>query len=215
MNVKESYNLWADQYDSDENKTRDMEAIALKKSLSGLQFSSVLELGCGTGKNTEWLLSLSDKVVSIDFSEEMLAKAKSRIHSHKVIFLQADLNENWIFADHGPFDLVTFSLVLEHIEDIEHIFNELDKVVINGGRVYMGELHPFKQYTGSQARFENQKGMHKIPCFVHNISDFTNTAGRYDFKVELVDEVFDQNERSNIPRLLVLVLSKENSKGAA
>ncbi|HMQ07584.1 MAG TPA: class I SAM-dependent methyltransferase [Saprospiraceae bacterium] len=210
MNVKESYNLWANQYDSDENKTRDMEAIALKNTLAGLQFSSVLELGCGTGKNTDFLLSLSDKVVSIDFSEEMLKKAKSRIHSHKVTFLQADLNKEWSFSHHGPFDLVTFSLVLEHIEKLDYLFYELNKTIKNEGLVYIGELHPFKQYSGSQARFENEKGKHSIPCFVHHVSDFTRAARNYSFKVELIDEVFDKNDRSNIPRLLVLVLRKEN-----
>ena len=29
----------------------------------------VLELGCGSGKNTEWLITKADKLVGLDFSE--------------------------------------------------------------------------------------------------------------------------------------------------
>jgi hypothetical protein len=31
MDVKEAYNIWADQYDTNENKTRDLVAISLEK----------------------------------------------------------------------------------------------------------------------------------------------------------------------------------------
>ena len=56
MEIREAYNIWADQYDTNENKTRDLEAIILKKKMSHYSFDQVLEIGCETGKNTEWLL---------------------------------------------------------------------------------------------------------------------------------------------------------------
>ena len=56
MTVKESYNSWALQYDTNSNRTRDVENIALRKVLSNIQFDKCLELGCGTGKNTVWLI---------------------------------------------------------------------------------------------------------------------------------------------------------------
>jgi hypothetical protein len=56
METKQAYNLWASQYDTDNNKTRDLEAQALRISLAGIPFNNCLEIGCGTGKNTVWLM---------------------------------------------------------------------------------------------------------------------------------------------------------------
>ena len=78
MNVQQSYNYWAEQYDTNDNKTRDLEAIALRKTLSNISFDSVLEIGCGTGKNTAWLLEKAKQVTAIDLSEEMLGKSKRK-----------------------------------------------------------------------------------------------------------------------------------------
>ena len=116
MEVKEAYNIWAHQYDTNENKTRDLEAQVLKDTLSDLRFSSCLAIGCGTGKNTEWLLTRADQVTAVDLSEEMLAKAKSKIQSPDVHFIQAGINQAWTFTKR-LFDLVTFSLLQQKRND--------------------------------------------------------------------------------------------------
>lgn len=61
MSVEGAYNQWSEQYDSNENKTRDLEAIALREMLGKIQFENCLEIGCGTGKNTEWLKTKGDR----------------------------------------------------------------------------------------------------------------------------------------------------------
>jgi len=208
MNVKEAYNIWSDQYDSDENKTRDLEGVSLRKVLSGIDFDNCLEIGCGTGKNTEWLQSKANNIVAVDLSDEMLAKAKVKIQSDKVQFIQADINSEWTFVNGRQFDLVTFSLVLEHIEDLRSVFDRLSKVVKAGGYVYIGELHPFKQYNGTKARFETEGGVEIVTCFNHNISDFTNSARDYGFELVLLEEYFDNNNRTTIPRIFTLLLKK-------
>jgi trans-aconitate methyltransferase len=38
--------------------------------LSKITFDSVSELGCGTGKNTEWLVQKATQVVAVDFPKE-------------------------------------------------------------------------------------------------------------------------------------------------
>ena len=45
-----NYNDWADQYDNNINPTRDLDKVVTQESLSDLNFSNVLELGCGSGK---------------------------------------------------------------------------------------------------------------------------------------------------------------------
>lgn len=209
MKVRDAYNTWADQYDTNENKTRDMEAISLRDLLSGLSFHTCLEIGCGTGKNTRWLVEKVDKIRAVDFSCEMLDKAKVKIHSDNVEFIQADINEEWNFAKASQFDLVTFSLVLEHIENLDRIFQKLKYVTAENGYIYIGELHPFKQFSGSKARFESEKGLQILTCYNHHISDFTECAYKYGFRIVQVKEYFDDNDRTKLPRILSLLLKKQ------
>ncbi len=67
--------------------------------MSKFQFDTVLELGCGTGKNTEWLVTKAKKVIGIDFSEKMLGKAREKISADKVTFIQGDLTRKWEVED--------------------------------------------------------------------------------------------------------------------
>ncbi len=209
MKPQQAYNSWSAQYDSNENKTRDLEAKALRAVLSTLSFRCCLEIGCGTGKNTEWLLQKADNITAVDLSEGMLAKAKEKIQSPKIEFLQADINSDWDFTSQ-TFDLVVFSLVLEHIENLDHIFKEAYKKLNDGGHVYIGELHPFKQYTGSKARFETEDGLQIVQCYNHNISDFISSAKKYGLKLVGLDEYFDNDDRTSMPRILVLLFQKLN-----
>ncbi|AHM59448.1 type 11 methyltransferase [Flammeovirgaceae bacterium 311] len=207
MDVREAYNIWAEQYDSNHNKTRDLEAIALRKTLAPINFNSCLEIGCGTGKNTAWLLQKAGHITAVDLSEEMLLKAKEKIASDRVSFQQADITHTWTFNS-TTYDLVVFSLVLEHIENLENIFEKTAAVMVPGGRVYIGELHPFKQYAGSKARFPTAKGEQVVTCYTHHISDFIQAAKMWGFKVAELNEYFDGDDRSTIPRILTILLEK-------
>jgi ubiquinone/menaquinone biosynthesis C-methylase UbiE len=207
MNVEQAYAIWSKDYDTNNNKTRDIEAFALRTTLKDIPFDNCLEIGCGTGKNTEWFLTKAKYIKAVDLSDEMLTIAKENINSESVVFQQADIIQPWTFADR-KFDLINFSLVLEHIEYLEPIFKNIDKFLVSGGHVYLGELHPFKQYTGSKAKFETDKGEQIVNCFNHHISDFTNLANKYNLDVKEVNEFFDDNDRTNIPRVLTILLKK-------
>ena len=208
MNVKQAYNRWAEQYDTNDNKTRDLEAVALKDNLHSLSFNTCLEIGCGTGKNTAWLVTKAKKILAIDFSEEMLAKARAKVRSKKVTFQQADINQPWTFVTQ-PFDLITFSLVLEHIENLEPIFEQATASIVSGGHIYIGELHPFKQYAGTKARFETEHGLQVVTCYHHHVSDFTKAAKKHGFVITDINEYFDSNEQKLIPRILTLLFKKQ------
>lgn len=209
MNTREAYNSWASQYDTNENKTRDLEARALRDILATISFESCLEIGCGTGKNTEWLVQRSQHITAIDLSEEMLSKAKQKIQTDKIDFISFDINNDWNFSDR-TYDLISFSLVLEHIENLDHIFKEVYKKLNEGGYVYIGELHPFKQYTGSKARFETEEGLQVVTCYNHHLSDFISAAKKYGLSPVAIDEYFDNEDRNSIPRILVLLLQKNS-----
>ncbi len=208
--IKKAYNFWATQYDTNQNKTRDLEAISLRETLNNIDFETCLEIGCGTGKNSVWLAEKAKQLLSVDFSEEMLAKAKEKINSLKVVFKQADITKEWDFVKQ-QYDLVTFSLVLEHIENLDHVFQQVSQSLKVGGHVYIGELHPFKQYAGSKARFETEEGTHVLDCFTHHISDFVRSAKKYGLMPVDIKEYFDEGIKTDIPRVLSMLLTKASA----
>jgi predicted TPR repeat methyltransferase len=208
MDVRQAYNAWASQYDTNHNRTRDLEAISLRESLTPVSFERCLEIGCGTGKNTAWLTGKATHVTAVDLSDEMLAKAKEKINSDKVRFQQADITEPWSFADR-LYDLLIFSLVLEHIENLHDIFKKAAGAVVRNGYVYIGELHPFKQYMGTKARFDTGAGQQVVTCYNHHVSDFTQAARENGFAIVDIKEYFDDGDKAGIPRILTLILQKQ------
>ncbi len=207
MEVKKAYDTWASQYDTNDNRTRDLEGLALRTLLANIPFDSVLEVGCGTGKNTEWLIEKAKKITAVDLSDEMLAKAREKISSCNVEFKQADITLPWKFVSR-QYDLITFSLVLEHIYDLDHIFNEASKALKTGSYLYLGELHPYKQYSGTKARFDIEGRQQIVECFDHHVSQFIQVGKKYGLNFVDLNEFFDNNEKTGIPRILTIILNK-------
>lgn len=211
MTNQQAYDVWAAIYDTNVNRTRDLEALALQATLTARQFADVLELGCGTGKNTGWLAARCTQLVGLDFSAEMMAQARQKVTADHVTFQTADLRLRWPFADHR-FDLVTESLVLEHLVDLPFVFAEAARVLRPNGLFYVGELHPFKQYAGTKARFETATGDTQVlECFTHHVSDFVQAAFAAGFQVADLREWFDEPSEATtaFPRILTLLFQKK------
>jgi len=207
MSIVKAYDSWAEQYDSDGNKTRDLDAYATKEILSQYKFEHVLELGCGTGKNTLWLLEKAKQIIGLDFSSEMLNSAREKIKNKKVRFLKTDLNNKWKVEDQFA-DLVTSSLTLEHIADLDHIFCQANEKLIENGIFYICELHPFKQYTGSKAKYKTEHGTEELTVFTHHVSDYLKSAEANGFELIELKEWFDDEAEEDLPRLISFVFKK-------
>lgn len=205
MSVQKSYNIWAKTYDQIENKTRDLDKKATEESLKKLDFTHVLELGCGTGKNSQWLGEHAERVISIDFSEEMLKIAREKVQMKHLTFFQHDLTETWPIQLEFM-DLITCNLTLEHIQDLNFIFQQAYNILAPGGHFFISELHPFKQYRGSKARFETKEGTHILETHLHHVSSFTGAARLNNFRLKKLNEWFDED--GNIPRLISFVFEK-------
>ena len=199
------YNAWALQYDEDINPTRDLDKKVTIESLSNIDFLEVLELGCGTGKNSEWLVTRAHRLVGLDFSKNMLERAKNKIKSDKATFIRTDLNENWPVKDNS-FDLAVINLTLEHIEDLYHIFNSLFNKLSEGGKCFVSELHPKRQLAGSKAKFFNMGEEFVLDAFLHDEEDYVQSAERSGLTLRVKKDHFD-NERG-VPRLISFLFEK-------
>ena len=208
MSIEKAYNSWAEQYDTNTNKTRDLDIKSTIETLSKYDFSNVLELGCGTGKNTDWLLKRAKRIIGLDFSQEMLDMAKVKITDSKVKFKKADLTKNWEIENQFA-DLVTASLTLEHIDDLNHIFKQTNQKLIKNGIFFISELHPFKQYIGSKAKFETEDGTEELEVFTHHISDYIDNGENNGFELLEIKEWFDEDSVKETPRLISFVFRKK------
>lgn len=263
MDVALAYDAWSSVYDTNVNPTRDLEAVALREMLAAAASSGndtpssavacvvesakpiaierILEVGCGTGKNTVWFAQRpgARSVYSVDLSEKMLDKARDRLQASRnsddscageersnITFQQADVLalKDWgalvaspSETDSAPgradtrVDLVSFSLVLEHMEDLQGVFAKAAAVTKPGGLMYVGELHPLKQYAGSKARFDNAAGETTVvSCFNHHVSDFLDAATASGYSLLTLKEYFDGGDRGSIPRILAMLFQKRH-----
>ncbi|WP_224366791.1 class I SAM-dependent DNA methyltransferase [Hyalangium versicolor] len=204
--VSTAYDVWADVYDSQTNATRDLDAIVLHAQDPALFQGDVLEIGCGTGKNTEWLAPRARSVLALDGSENMLKRARQRPGVQHVRFLQHDLRETWPAPD-ASFDTVTCNLVLEHIEGLSFVFSEAKRVLRPGGSFFVCELHPLRQLQGKQAHFMNpQTGtLQMVRAHLHDISDYLNAALSAGLVLAQAQDCRDASDpRTGVPRLLAL-----------
>jgi ubiquinone/menaquinone biosynthesis C-methylase UbiE len=208
--IARAYDRWAGQYDADDNATRDLDAAELRAGSFALRGRDVLEIGCGTGKNTIWLATQAASVVAVDFSEGMLARARQRVAAGNVRFVALDVREPWPISDCSV-DVVLCDLVLEHVPALEHVYREAARVLRPGGHLRVSELHPFRQLLGGQAHFTEQRSGETImvPAFRHAISEYVNAGIAAGLHLREMGESLEISARADAPpRLLTLLFER-------
>ncbi|MBN2471286.1 MAG: class I SAM-dependent methyltransferase [Anaerolineae bacterium] len=205
MTVQESYDAWAASYDHDRNLTRDLDARVTRDVLGGHHYPAMLELGCGTGKNTGFYAGIAGRVLALDFSAAMLAQAvrkQARPQAAAVAFARADLASPWPCAPQSV-HLVACNLVLEHLADLHAVFAQARQVLAPGGQCFICELHPCRQYQGKKAAFQHNDTAVEIPAFVHHTSDFLQAARAAGLTVQALGEWWHaEDSRQGPPRLI-------------
>ena len=207
MDIQKAYNEWSETYDSDENLTRDLDQRITQQVLGNLHFDSILEIGCGTGKNTMFFAQIGTNVRAVDFSQGMIEKAKEKVQAENVRFSMMDITGPWEFQDES-FDLIVCNLVLEHIQDLSSVFAGAARTLRPNGRFFINELHPFKQYDGKKARFYRNEEKIEVDAFIHHISDFFHAAKNNDLTLENLNEYGHEADQNKLPRILSLTFER-------
>jgi malonyl-CoA O-methyltransferase len=211
-----AYDEWAETYDTDENRTRDLAAEVLRRTDLDLVGRNVIEIGCGTGHNTRWLArpeAGSSNIVALDFSEAMLARAGARVADERVQFMQHDVRVAWPVIDASA-DVVIAMLVLEHVEYLEDFFAEAARALKADGKLFICELHPMRQLSGGQAQFTSaQTGERQlVQAFLHNTSDYVSAGLSSGCELMNLGEWRDADAApTDLPRLLSLLLRRRST----
>jgi len=188
MNIADAYSEWSSTYDTNRNLTRDLDRDVTQRVIGSDPIGNVVEAGCGTGKNTRFYSQIAAHVHGLDFSEGMLAVARRDAAAPNVRFTQTDICGAWPCDPHFA-DLVSFNLVLEHIPHVVDAIQRAVSILAPNGRIFISELHPFKQYQQSQAKFVNARNTEVlVPAFTHDISEYFAAATTCGLELVRFDE---------------------------
>ena len=111
----------------------------------------IFEFGCGIGRMTEILAENNKQVIAVDFSENMLNKARENLRKFNNIKLT--LGKLTELNIKEKFDLVFESIVLLHILNPEELRNtvnkmkELSDAIFICEHTYEGEGFPISRYS--------------------------------------------------------------------
>src|ERR1700683_4660338 len=90
VSTREGYDRWSEVYDGDGNPLIALEGPELERMLGDVCGVWVAESACGTGRHCIRLTNGGAKVTARDFSEGMLARARTKAGAERVSFVMAD-----------------------------------------------------------------------------------------------------------------------------
>ena len=210
FDIAQAYDRWSRRYDDDHNATRDLDARVVRQSPLRVAGARVLELGCGTGKNSQWLATQARELVALDFSPGMLDVARRRVRAAHVRFVEHDITRPWP-VEAESMDVVVGNLVLEHVRDLRPVYTEAARVLRPGGQLFVCELHPYRQLRGGQAHFEDAETEEIVPvtAFQHTVSEYVNLGVDAGLALRALGEHLEESASPDAaPRLLSVLFER-------
>lgn len=202
IGTQDAYDQWAAVYDTDGNMLQSIDDDELKTLLPPLLNQvattsssriSVLDLGCGTGRNTARLLShswpsdLEVHITGLDFSAGMLALARTKLATLAASNARTTLRleqcdpfpSTTAFSPSTinlpPQTLVLSTLVLEHIP-LPTFFRSLAALLAPRGLALVTNMHD-DMGRRSQAGFVNAQGVKvRGTSFVYSLAQTVQAA---------------------------------------
>jgi malonyl-CoA O-methyltransferase len=137
MTPQEGYALWAENYPPrPHNPLMEVEQAAVRPILEGLTPRKALDLGTGTGRNLALLRARGARLaVGLDLSTPLLAH-----HERPSLRICADATQ--LPFRNPAFDLITSSLMVGDVGDLQGLVGEMARVLVPGGHVIYSDFHP-------------------------------------------------------------------------
>ncbi len=204
VDTASAYDLWSEVYDTDGNFLQALDTIEMKTLLPNFlgQIRSpkpwkIVDLGCGTGRNTLSLLRISDaNIVGLELSSKMLEVARSRVDQE--LEQIDDLVEarginlelfDMIHQPHPPdhatkADAIISTLVLEHIP-VDIFFSTASQILKTDGVLLITNMHS-EMGNISQAGFVHPESGEKIrpKSYAHSVENVVTAATKQGFELE-------------------------------
>lgn len=157
-----SQKYWNDEYWEyviNNNKADFIKESWLEKyiaEINKVESKTAIDLGCGIGQDTKWLLDKGFDVISCDFSDKALNKLKETIPNSKT--MQIDIKEKLPFKNNS-IGLINANLSIHYfsMENTIKIFNEIRRVLKPNG-LFVGRVNSDKNEGYIQ---ENTKEIEK------------------------------------------------------
>ncbi len=113
------------------------------------------------------------RLVGLDLSDGMLAQARARDPSFD---LRGQDMAMPVAEPDGAFDIVLFSLTLEHVADMATPLGEARRLLKPGGQVVVIEIHPYLSLGGLAAHFVEGGQTIRMPTVPHTVPDYVAAA---------------------------------------
>lgn len=177
----EGYKLLRSRNDNYNNL---LEQPAMSELLPELTGKTVLDLGCGYGKNCcDFINHGAKKVVGIDISKKMLEVAKAESSNKNIQYICMDMSD--LTAISEKFDLVYSSLAFHYIEDFRKLSNDIHALLNIGGHLLFSQEHPIITATvGGKGYFNRDENGNKVS---YTFSNYNQSGQREMFWI--VDNV--------------------------
>lgn len=199
------YDRWATTYDTDDNPLQALDDHALLSLLPSFLVSlphrpHLVDLGCGTGRNTLKLLGVPGAtVVGLDASYGMRSIAHTRClerwkqldqggRAELLRFDEFDLRGTApVPSEARQADAVISTLVLEHVP-LSAFFAALQQLVKPGGHVLLTNMHP-DMGAKTQAGFVDAETGERVrgTSLIHTVQEVLDEARSHGF--EIIGEV--------------------------
>lgn len=120
--------IW--NWSSPAGKIRWARRCQLFKEFIGSSKCLVLEIGCGTGLFTKELAVTDNTIIAIDISDELVKKAKERVHAQNVKFVVGNAYKTKFKPNR--YDFIVGSSSLHHLE-VDSALKEFSRILKPGG----------------------------------------------------------------------------------
>jgi len=190
VDARTGYAAWAPTY---EGTVEDAMDIELLDALTELHPAGavVADLGCGSGRTGAWLHAHGAEAIDgVDVTPEMLELARARGVFRSLT--EADVGATGLPG--GAYDLVTTSLVDEHLSDLRPLYAEAARLLRPAGTYAIVGFHPhFIMASGMPTHFDDATGEPvAIVTHVHQLSDQVAAAHAAGFRlVDLRERLID------------------------